>query len=94
MSDDAKATATGTAKKGIRFRLVKQQLFTCIIRTFLDIFMPSIQDYNVKMPNFSFCGGREHKKTTFFLFPTFDTVFKTSTTENVFPAFYDLNEME
>ena len=31
MSDDAKATATGTAKKGIRFRLVKQQLFTCII---------------------------------------------------------------
>ena len=31
MCDDAKATATGTAKKGIRFRLVKQQLFTCII---------------------------------------------------------------
>ena len=35
MSDDAKATATGTAKKGIRFSktttLVKQQLFTCII---------------------------------------------------------------
>ena len=56
--------------------------------------MPSLQDYNVKMPNFTFCGGREHKKTTFFLFPTFDTVFKTSTTENFFPAFYDLNEME
>ena len=36
----------------------------------------------MKMPNFTFCGGREHKKTTFFVFPKFDTVFKTSTTEN------------
>ena len=93
MSDDAKATATGTAKKGIRFRFSKTTTFH-LHYTFLDIFMPSLQDYNVKMPNFTFCGGREHKKTTFFLFPTFDTVFKTSTTENFFPAFYDLNEME
>ena len=27
------------------------------------------KDYDVKMPNFTFCPGREHKKTNFFSFP-------------------------
>ena len=35
---------------------------------FLNISLPSLHDYDVKMPNFTFCGGREHKATTFFLF--------------------------
>ena len=31
---------------------------------------PSLQDDDdVKMPNFTFCGGREHITTTFFFFP-------------------------
>ena len=29
----------------------------------------SLHDYNVTIPNFMFCGGREHKTTTFFFFP-------------------------
>ena len=43
--------------------------------TFLNISLPSLHDYDVKMPNFTFCGGREHKATTsFLLFLNFDAV--------------------
>ena len=31
---------------------------------FLYISLPSLHDYDVKMPNFTFCGEREHKTTT------------------------------
>ena len=33
---------------------------------FLYIPLPSLRDYDVKIPNFTFCGGGEHKATTFF----------------------------
>ena len=36
-------------------------------RFFLYIYLPSLHDYDVKMPNFTFCGRREHNTTTFFL---------------------------
>ena len=32
------------------------------------ISLPSFHDYNVKLPNFTFCREREQKKTTFFFF--------------------------
>ena len=35
---------------------------------FLYISLPSLHGYDVKMSNFTFCGGREHNTTTFFLF--------------------------
>ena len=35
---------------------------------FMYISLPSLHYYDVKMPNFTFCGGREHKTTTFFFF--------------------------
>ena len=35
---------------------------------FLYISLPSLHDYDVNMPNFTFCGGREDKATTFFFF--------------------------
>ena len=35
---------------------------------FLSISLPSLHDYNVKFPNFTFYGGREHKTTTLFFF--------------------------
>ena len=54
-------------QKSNRFRLVKQQLCTCIT-LFLHISLPSLQDYNVKVPNFTFCRGRENKTTTCFFF--------------------------
>ena len=34
--------------------------------TFLYTSPPSLHHYDVKMPNFTFCGGHEHKTTTFF----------------------------
>ena len=30
--------------------------------------LPSLHDYDVKMPNFTYCGGREHTTTTLFFF--------------------------
>ena len=49
-----------------RIRLAKQQLCTCIT---LLISKSSLHDYIVKtVCNFTFCGRREHKTTTFFFF--------------------------
>ena len=45
----------------------KQQLCTCIT-LFLYISLSSLHDYDMKMPNFTFCGERDHKTTTLFLF--------------------------
>ena len=41
---------------------------------FLYIPLPSLHDYDVKMPNFSFCEGREHGNGFLLLFLNFDTV--------------------
>ena len=35
-------------------------------RAFLYISLPSLHDYDVKFPHFTFCGGREPKTTSFF----------------------------
>ena len=51
-NDDGDGNEKG--KKSNRFRLAKQQLCTLL------------HDYNVKVPNFTFCRGRGHKTTTFF----------------------------
>ena len=45
---------------------------------FLYISLPSLHDYNVKVPNFTFCRGHENKTTiNFSLFPNLSTVFYT-----------------
>ena len=51
-NDDGDGNEKG--KKSNRFRLAKQQLCTLL------------HDYNVKVPNFTFCRRRGHKTTTFF----------------------------
>ena len=35
---------------------------------FWYISLPSLHDYNLKLPNFKFCGGREQKTVTFSFF--------------------------
>ena len=45
------------------------------ISLFLGISLPSLHDYNVKGPNFTFCGGREQDNDFLFLFLDFGTVF-------------------
>ena len=47
---------------------------------FFYISLPSLHDYYVKVPNFTFCRGREQKNDFLFLF-LFDTVFYNSTPE-------------
>ena len=54
-------------QKGNRVRLAKEKLCTCIT-LFLYISLLSLHDYDVKLPNFTFCGGLEHKTMTLFFF--------------------------
>ena len=42
----------------------KQQLHQ--VSRFFVHFLPSLHDYDVKLPHFTFFGGREHKTSTFF----------------------------
>ena len=58
--------ATRTANKTID--LLSKTTTLHVQHTFLYISLPSLQDYDVKMPNFTFYGGREHKATVFFFF--------------------------
>ena len=46
------------------FRL-ENNSFARVLNFFVH-FLPSLHDYDVKMPNFTFCGGHEHKTTIFF----------------------------
>ena len=50
-----------------RFRLTKQQLLQ-VHHAFLHICLPSLLDYDVKLPNFACYGGPKHKRTIFFFF--------------------------
>ena len=62
------------SKKSNRFRQAKQQLCTCVT-LFLYISLPSLHDYNVKLPNFTFCRGRGTEDNDFlFPFLNFDAV--------------------
>ena len=79
-------------QKNNSFILAKQQqqLCTCIC-TFS---LPSLHDQNVKMPNFTFCRGREHTTTTFFFFSrTLIQSFRIQLQKKL-PTFDELNEME
>ena len=59
-------------QKDNRFRLAKTTTLH-VHHAFLYIYLPSLHDYDVKMPAiFTFCGGRDRKTTTFL---NFDTVF-------------------
>ena len=53
-------------QKANRFRLAKQRLCTC--STLLVHFFFVVHDYDVKLPNFTSCGGHEHKTMTFSFF--------------------------
>ena len=55
-------------KKSDRFKVSKKKTTLDLHHAFLYISKPSLHDYIVKMPNFTFCRGWEHKKTTFLYF--------------------------
>ena len=86
------ATSTRTVKIN-RLRLGKQPLCTCI--TLLYISSPSLHVYDVKLPNFIFCWGREHKTTNFFFFFFWTSIqsFRIKL-ERKLPTYDELNEMQ
>ena len=68
--------------------------FACASR-FFYISLPSLPDYDVKQLNFTFCGGRQHKTTTFFFFSsTLIQSFTIKIQTRKKPAFDELNEIE
>ena len=66
-NDDGDVNKNG--KKAIGY-FEKQQSCTwiTIFGTCIFLHLPSLHDYDVKMPNFTFRGGRKHNTTTFFFF--------------------------
>ena len=65
-NDDDDVTENDKKAKG----LVGKTKALHVHHAFLYISWPSLYDYNVKLPNFTFCGGHEHKATNFsFSFP-------------------------
>ena len=60
-------------------------------RFFLYISLPSLHDYDVKIPNFMFYGGREHKTTTFFFFSWTSIQFFRIHLQRKLPTFDKLN---
>ena len=63
--------------------------------SFLHNSLPSLHDYEVKAPNFTFCGRREHKATTSFFFSctTLKQSFRIQRQKKL-PTFDELHEME
>ena len=62
------SNGNGNGKKSIG--LISKTTTLHVHHAFLYISLPLLHDYDVKMPNFTFCEGREHKTMTFF-FPSF-----------------------
>ena len=63
-NDDGDGKENGKKTKGLDWQ---NNNFARASR-FLYISLPSLHDYNVKVPNFTFCRGREQTATTFFFF--------------------------
>ena len=69
-NDDDDSNENGTKEIG----LDKENNNFAREHAFLYISLPPLHDYNVKLPNFTFCRGREQKKNFLFLFLNFDAV--------------------
>ena len=65
-NDDGDGDGNGNGKYVIGWISEKTTLH--VHHPFLYISLPSLHDYNVKVPNFTFCGGRKHKTATLFFF--------------------------
>ena len=74
----------------IKFRLTKH-LCTCMA-LFLNISLTFLPDCDVKLLNFTSCGGREHKTTTAFYWTSILS-FRSQSQKNL-PTFDELNAKE
>ena len=62
--DDDEVNENGKKAKA----LVGKTTTLHVHHAFFYISLPSLPDYDIERPNFTFCGGRKHKATTFFFF--------------------------
>ena len=92
-NDDGEGNDNGKIKG-----LAKKQLCTCSTLFCTLISFQSLDEYDVKLPKFMFCGGRENKTTTFFSFPEIRcSPLELSQLQKKLPTFDNinlLNEME
>ena len=79
-------------KKSSWFRWAKQQLYTFII--FFCIFLTLMHDNDMKLPHFTFCRGREHKKRISFSVFNLDKVSYSVKLQKNSPKFDKFNDME
>ena len=90
-NDDGNVTENGRTTIG----LDRQNNNFARASRFFVHYLPSLHDYDVKTPNFTYGGGREHKTTTLFLFSwTSLHSFRIRQLQKKLPAFDELNEME
>ena len=87
----ATATATRRRKKARDLDLENNNFARA--STFFVHFLPTLHDYNVKVPNFSFRRGREQQTTLFLFSRTLIQSFRIQLQKNL-PTFDELNEME
>ena len=72
-NDDGDGNENG--KKATGLDMTSKTTTLHVHHAFLYISLPSLHNYHVKRPKFTFCRGREQKTTTFrFLFLNFDAV--------------------
>ena len=91
-STKAKATTTTTSKKQKIY--INKTTTLHVHHAFLYICLPSFPDYDEKVSNFKFCGGHDHKTTTFFFSPsTSIQSFRLQLQKNS-PTFDELDKME
>ena len=62
--DDGDANKNGKKAKGLRSKTTPQHVH----HAFLYTSLPSLHNYGLELPNFTFWGGREHKTTTLSFF--------------------------
>ena len=89
------ATTTATASRKVKMQKVWISKTTTlhVHHAFLYFSLPSLHDYNVKVPNFTFCRGRERNQRLYFYSLELWYCLPESNSRNL-PTFDELNELE
>ena len=66
--DDSSKNGKKKNKKTLALDWQNNNFARACMTFFLCISLPSLQDYDLKLPNFTFCTEREHNTTTSFFF--------------------------
>ena len=73
---------------------LRNNYFAGAAHFFVHFFLPSLHDYDVKMPIFTFCGRREHKKRLSFSVPELRVSLSEFSSRKNLPTVDELKEIE